>query len=517
MTACKKWLCIVLASLTLLGSTAVFTGCAETKEPEETAKETEAATSVPGTSDGEIVETQPVDDRFEDVNYNKRPFRIHTSINIASPGMGNSNALIEGTEKIEGGLVNDAVLERNIAVEEMLGIKMEYYQCDKAYTDVPAEVRTITTAGDDEYDLIINDLFPFANLTIEGQFRNILDPDCVFDFERSYWYGDYMEDLRVYDGYQHLMAGDYFIDVLRSAHLLLLNKKIYNDYFQKEADELYDIVLNYEWTYDKMNEVITGVYKDANANGEKDKGDQFGFLTPEYWGGSIGYSISGNPTFIERDPDTGEPTVVLGQGDRANQLGNAMSMIFNSDYSSVSMTSDADLLSAFANDECLVLDYQRLGSLENPILRSMEGDACVLPLPMLSASDKKYTTAAHDTTEVGAILATSTDLAFISTVVEVLNRETANILMPKYYKEDLQVQYVDDSKAAEMIDIIHDNFDNSFALAYNNALGQMMLEPFYIAMQDKREFSAVYAKNDIKIDRKMGTLLTNYEKNNMKD
>jgi hypothetical protein len=80
---------------------------------------------------------------------------------------------------------------------------------------------------------------------------------------------------------------------------------------------------------------------------------------------------------------------------------------------------------------------------------------------MLFASDRKYTTATHDTTELGGILVTSTDLAFISTVVEVLNRESANILIPKYYKECLQVQCVDDAKAAHMIDIIHDNFDNS--------------------------------------------------------
>ncbi len=563
----KKWLCVALASLTLLSSAAVFAGCADTTDgsgetEQNTTASTEAATKPSGATEtagetnassetnasdatapsesgsaGETaapvesnnpdettvtteapVETEDFssDTRFDGVNYNNRPFRVHTSIHIASPGMGNSNFLIEGSNKIEGSLVNDAVLERNIAVEEALGIKLEFYQCDKNYDTVPAEVRTIVTAGDDEYDLIINDLFPFANLCIEGQFRNTLDPECVFDFERSYWYGDYMEDLRLMDGYQHMLAGDYFIDVLRSAHLLLLNKEIYNDYYQKDPDELYDIVINYEWTYDKMNEVITGVYKDSNANGEKDKGDQFGFITPEYWGGSIGYSISGNPTFIERDPDTGEPTVILGQGDRANQLGSAMAMIFNGDYSSVSMTSDADLLQAFANDECLILDYQRLGSLENPVLRSMEGDACVLPLPMLHASDKKYTTAAHDTTEVGAILATSTDLEFISTVIEVLNRETARVVMPKYYKDGLQVQYVDDSKAALMIDIIHDNFDNSFALAFNEALGQMMLQPFYIAMQEKREFSAVYAKNDMKIARKMGQIVEKYEKNNVK-
>ena len=250
-----------------------------------------------------------------------------------------------------------------------------------------------------------------------------------------------------------------------------------------------------------------------SLNGTKDKGDQFGFMEPEFWGGSIPFSVSGNPTFISRDED-GYPTVVLHEGDRANQLANAMGTLFNNDSASVALTTDADLLTAFTQDECLIVGYQRLGSLENAILRQMEGDAAVLPYPMLFASDKKYTTSAHDTTEMGAILATSTDLAFISTVVEVLNRETARVLIPVYYKECLQVQCVDDEKAAAIIDIIHDNFDNSFILAYNLPLGSVMLQSFSEAMQNKREFSAVYAGRQKSVDRALQNKIRTFEKKN---
>ncbi len=504
----KKLLALTLASLTLL-STVAFTGCGETTEGPNAPTGT-----TPSTVAGSEAETVIVDTRFDGIDYGGRAFRVYTSTNIASPGMGNSNFLIEGSEEVDGGKVNDAVLERNIKVEELLSIELEFTQVDKPYTEVPADIRRLTSSGLDEYDLVINDLFPFANLLIEGQFRNILEEECVFDFERPYWYGAYMEDLRLMDGYQYLLAGDYFIDVIRSAHLLLLNKQIYLDNYQKNPDDLYDTVLNYEWTLEKMNEIISGIYSDDNANGQRDKGDQFGFISLEYWGGSIAYTISGNPTFMQRDED-GIPEIILGQGDRSNQLAAAMSTIFNNECSSIAQTADADLLQAFVNDECLILDYQRLGSLENETLRSMEGDACVLPYPMLFASDKKYTTSAHDTTEVGAILTTSTDLAFISTVTEVLCRETASIVMPRYYKEGLQVQYVDDSKAAQMIDIIHDNFDNSFALAYNNALGAKMLESFANAMQQKREFSAVYAKSDMAMNKNLDKKIKQF--NRIKD
>ncbi len=506
MTTFTKRLSLLLALLMLLSVAAVFTGCGETQEGPEVGQTGNSSVN----TEAESVEE---DHRFDDVNYNGREFRIYTSTNISTMGKGNSNFLIEGTGETDGGLVNDAVLERNIQVEELLGVELEFTQIDLNYSQVAGDIRRFTTSGTDEFDLVINDIYAYAELLIEGNFRNVLDDDCVFDFERPYWYKDYMDDLRLMDGYQYVLAGDYFIDILRDAHLLLLNKQIYLDHYNRKADELYDVVTNFEWTYEKMNEIITDMYTDKNLNGTKDKGDQFGFMEPEFWGGSIPFSVSGNPTFISRDED-GYPTVVLHEGDRANQLANAMSTLFNNESSSVGLTGDVDLLTAFTQDECLIVGYQRLGSLENAILRQMEGDAAVLPYPMLFASDKKYTTSAHDTTEMGAILATSTDLAFISTVVEVLNRETAKILIPVYYKECLQVQCVDDEKAAAIIDIIHDNFDNSFILAYNLPLGSVMLQAFAEAMQSKREFSAVYAGKQRSVDRALQSKIRTFERKN---
>ena len=493
---------LLLALLMLASVAGVFASCALGDQG-----------NTPGGTVDPNRDTVEEDHRFDNVNYDGRPFRIYTSTNVASTGMGNSNFLIEGSGEIDGSLVNDAVLERNTLVQELLGVELEFTQVDLPYSQVAADIRLYTTAGTDEFDLVINDNYDYAQLVIEGNFRNLLEDECVCDFDRNYWYKDYMEDLRLVNGYQYVLAGDYFIDILRDAHLLLLNKQIYVDYYNRSADEIYDIVANYEWTYDKMNEIISDKYADKNLNGSKDKGDQFGFMEPEYWGGSIPFSVSGNPTFITRDED-GYPEVVIHEGDRANQLAAAMSTLFNNDSASVAHTTDADLLTAFTQDECLIVGYQRLGSLENSILRQMEGDAAVLPYPMLFASDKKYTTSAHDTTEMGAILATSSDLAFISTVVEVLNRETAKTLIPVYYKECLQVQCVDDEKAASMIDIIHDNFDNSFILAYNLPLGSVILQSFATAMQNKREFSAVYAGKDKSVSRALQTKIKQYEKKN---
>ncbi len=499
-----KVLSLFLALLMLLSVAAAFASCGVGDQNE---------TNNSGTGDVHR-ETVEEDHRFDNVNYGERPFRIYTSTNIASTGMGNSNFLIEGTGEIDGGRVNDAVLERNILVEDLLGVKLEFTQVDLPYTDVAADIRTLTTSGTDEYDLVINDIFAFSELLIEGNFRNTLDDDCVFDFDRPYWYSDYMEDLRFVNGYQYILAGDYFADVIRSAHLLLMNKQLYIDHFNSDPNEIYDVVTDYKWTYDKMNEIISNVYIDKNLSGTKDDGDVFGFMEPEFWGGSIPFSVSGNPTFITRDAH-GVPEIVVHQGDRANQLASAMSAIFNNECSSIDMTPEPDILTAFTEGEALIVGYQRLGSLENPIFRNRENETAVLPYPMLMESDKKYTTSAHDTTEMGAILATSTDLEYISTVVEVLNRETANIVMPRYYKEALQVQCVDDEKAAAMIDIIHDNFDNSFILAYNQPLGGVILQAFAEAASQKREYSAIFnARQASTVNKTLTSKIRMFEKKN---
>ncbi len=503
MRSFKQRLSLILALIMLLATATGFVGCATgDSDPSDSNASTTSLDA----------ETGEVDHRFDGVNFGGRAFRVYTSIDIASAGMGNSNFLIEGDPEEVGNMVNDAVIERNVKVEEMLGVTLEYIPCDVAQMSVAGEMRKFVQSGDDEFDLVINDMYGFSSLLVEGSFRNVLDEDCVFDFDRPYWYKDFMEDLSLVKGYQYLLAGDYTIDVLRSAHLLLLNKEIYRDYYNRSADEIYDMVMNHEWTYEKMNEIITDKYVDTNLNNVVDMGDQFGFINAGSWGYFVPFIVCGNPPFTMRHED-GTPELTLHEGDRSAQVASAMSLIINNDSTTLK-GGDGQFLTRFTQNECLIVGYQRMGSLENPILRQMEGDAAVLPYPLLFSSDKKYVTSAHDTSEVGAILTTSKDLGFISTVTEVLCRETANIVMPKYYKESLQVQCVDDPKAAAMIDIIHDNFDNSFILAYENILGNNLFDAFFTAAKGKREFSAVFAGRKRSSAKLLTSVLTKYRRYN---
>ena len=454
-------------------------------------------------------------DPFAELDYGGAEFWIYTSTNAASTGMGNSNFMIEGDgeQADSSDIVASAVYKRNLDTEELLGINLEYVQTDLVYSAVADDIKKYVTAGSDEFDLIINDLFPLAGLSINGYFVNTLDDSYSFDFDQNYWYSDYMTDVSFIEGYQFLLAGDYFADIIRSGHCLIYNKSLYEDRYGN-PDELYDIVLNYEWTQEKMLELIDENYVDLNGNGQADKDDRYGYAICDIWGCSIPLITSGDCNYMERDAETGNPIITI-DNERTYTLTES---IYNLMYSKGTGTfSEAELLDVFARDQALIVGYQRLGSLEN--LRGMENDLGIIPYPMLLKSDQQYTTSSHDTTEVGVIMTTAiNDMEYISTVLEVLNRETAKTVMPQYYETALKIKYTDDPQAGAMIDIIHDNFRNGFEMAYDSSIGTPIKTVIYGTIEAKSyNVASKLAKTTKSCTKLINKMIAQCEKNFVDD
>ena len=447
-------------------------------------------------------------DPFAEIDYGGEEFWIYTSINAASTGMGNSNFMIEGEgeEADSSDIVASAVYKRNLDTEELLGVNLEYMHSDLVYTAVADDVKKFVTSGSNEFDLIINDLYPLAGLSINGYFVNTLDESYKFDFDQNYWYSDYMTDVSFIEGYQFLLAGDYFADVIRSGHCLLYNKDLYEDKYGN-PDELYEIVLNYEWTHAKMLEIISDNYVDLNGDGQADMEDRYGYVISDMWGSSIPLIASGDTNYMTR-AENGYPTITI-NNERTYALTESIYHLMYSEGTKV--FNEGDVLNAFINDQAMIVGYQRLGSLEN--MRHMEHDAGIIPYPMLLETDEQYNTSSHDTTEVGVILTTAiNDMEFISTVLEVLNRETAKTVMPQYYETALKVKYTDDPQAGAMIDIIHDNFRNVFELAYDYAIGMPVQSVIYGTIAAKSySVASKLAKTQKSCQKKIDKLISQCE------
>ncbi len=451
----KKVLCLML---TLMMVVPLVTSCRKDGSVGETA--------------GEAVTAE--DDRFAGIRYNGRSLNIQNSIDQATAAMTSSNAYIEGSEEVTGDAALDSAIRRNNSVEELLDVDLVFSPVAYNYGDVPAEMRQLVLSGDATYQLIINDIWGCMPLTAEGIFRNVASGGSVFDFSEPWWYDDFMSDISLDTDRISCLAGDFFLDHLRNTHCLVMNKTVYSDLYG-DPDAVYQSVLDDDWTIDDYNRLADGAYLDLDGDGEVGPNDQFGSIGHTMWSCCIPWLIAGDPGYIERDED-GHPVLTV-DNENSYTLAEKLCHLYASDATVFTPDDDGAPTVKLASGQALFLLGSRLGSLESGGLRGMEADLAVLPYPKRDDTQATYVSAIHDTTEIGFIPATvgDADMPFLSTVIEVLCRETNRQVLPVYYESSLKIKYTRDKLSGQMIDIIHDHYGSGFALTWSVSLGDYLL------------------------------------------
>ncbi len=483
-----------------LGLMQLIYGCGAASGPD--AVET---TSNSSEADGSTAETEP--DVLDGLDLGGEIIRFYTS--ISDYDYETSNNYIEGSGEENGDVVNDAVYFRNLNTEEKLNVELEFIQTDQLWDTIGADIQKTVMAGDDIYDVIINDMYPLANLSIEGLFHNVKNNQYI-QFDEIYWYDDYMNDLTIGNTKMFLLAGDFFIDVIRNAHALYFNKTMLTE-LGENPDDLYQLVLDGKWTIDELLRYSQLAYKDLNGDAQIDKEDQFGYITVGTWGSAIPFMISADISFIERDKD-GIPSIAM-NNERSVTLLEKLNEFFWDSASNSTYQQD-EIITRFAAGQSLFVGFQRLGSID--AFRAMEDDMGLLPYPKLDAEQSEYITSTHDITEIGAIPITCTKVDTVCAVLEQLCRETNEVVLPAYYETALKVKYVRDNVSAQMIDIIHDNISIAFPLAYNNKVNGIFLSKCFSdpLAAKKTDFASAYTAAEPAAIVALQTIIDTFMENN---
>ena len=503
----QQWKYILCALLSLSLCVGNLASCSQNDSKES---DTESSTTA------ESLETETEEmDPLADFDYNGQSFRIYTSTNDASDSLKSSNFLIKGPEEMTGEAVSDAAYERNAYVEELLNVDLNFTDSNLSYDKVQDDVRSYIMAGADDYELIINDLYGLTSLTLEGMFYSA-DAGEYFDLTKPYWYGNFMKDIAFRQGDTFMMAGDFIVDTLRTAHCLIYNKDLYENLYG-DRNALYDIVLSGGWTLDKMTELVDGAYIDTNGNGQKDIGDTIGFGACQDWGPFIPFSVSTGVEYFGRDEE-GFPKITMNNErtiemcdkvyDLWHSIGTGAYAMFNSDQPLV--------LEQFTAGNMLIIGYQQLGCLESDFLRISEHEIGVIPYPKLDEKQENYVTSAHDTSEIGLLPKTMPQdrLSFASAVLEVLSRESGKNVLPLYYENALKIKYTRDAQSAQMIDIIHDGIGNCFVLAWHQPLSTFLQNLIQVSAMNENTFSSNYAKMEKTLHEKLAKMIETYRENN---
>ena len=246
----KRTISLALVLMMLLGA---FAGCGS--DPAETTASAEVTDTTAAETETETL-YEP-DDLPADLRYDGET--------INTFGWSGPAAIEFFAEEMNGELVNDAIYQRNLSVEERLGVQLEYVLQPGAYNDRNTWANTVVNsvqAGDGAYDIASGYSMSGATLAFKGVSINLNDLQYL-NFDKPWWPASLQEEATC-GGKLYFCSGDISTYMIYYLYGTYFNKQLIIDH---DLENPYDLVREGTWTLDKMMEMSSGIYQDLNGDG----------------------------------------------------------------------------------------------------------------------------------------------------------------------------------------------------------------------------------------------------------
>lgn len=472
----KRFICLLLALTAALSAALAFASCAK-NENEQTQTTTGSVAAVT-TPEEEATTAVAVD---TDWSYDL-PVLNFDGETIRFLVEGQSFAADEfAAEDINGQLVNDAVYNRNVAIESELGVNFEFKVASS--TDVYAVGNTIRTSvkgGSYYYDIVTMPGYTHTSYALEGDFCNLLRIDNL-DLDKHYWTQGF--NLIMSNGSrQYVASGAYSLSMIRNMYVTLYNKTALES---RNLPDLYTIAVNKEWTAAKQMEIINGLYDDLNGDSRRDDGDFYGFVSgtntsvDPYW---VGFNLP----ILQVDKSTGVFSIDVNTDKMANILTVIRELIINNPdtWNKGSSGGDVDgaystkALEMFSEDKCAMTTAMIYG-IESVLTSSgFTGNYGIVPIPMYDADQEKYYTHVQDQLSVMAVVSNAPEenRAMLGAVMQDIAYRSYVSVFPAYYDSALSYRYLQNAESKEMLDLIYNSIRIEGCFIYSSSfafLGQL--------------------------------------------
>ncbi len=392
-------------------------------------------------------------------------------------------------EELTGEVVNDAVYDRDISVEERLGVIIDYTLNDSTNTLINNNV----TAGNDEFQIHVGSAVDTVQYGVNGNYYNLLGEYPEYLNLDQPWWSQYYTEQGSIMGCSFFATGDLFMSLTKLAFVTYANMQMVEDY---GFESPYNFVREGTWTFDNVMNMASQVYVDANGNGVKDVNDVFGYSL----GGQIGLDVYWSAfdlTICSKD-ENDVPSFNVDIEKMSAVLETLLPYYTDSDfvYMSVNTGSDAeqDTIAQMLADDRMMFTPLRIMHTEQ--IREMESDYALLPLPKWDEQQSGYYTFVHDQYSIGGIPVSVNDPSMVSAVMEAMAAESYRYVTPAYYDLVLNGKYIRDPDSAEMLEIAMDGVKIDFGWIHTYSLSscsQALLRDILYNTKTAN-FASTYAK-----------------------
>ena len=493
----KRILSALLAGLLLVGA---LTACATGNVTDDTTR-----TQSSETSDGS--ETELRDNLPDDLNYGNDEI---TFLSRDRDGWTDREIWVDG---INGEPINDAVFERNKAVEERLGVKISNIPDDDlGGYNIVSRVETAVEAGSDEYDVLAAACYITLGQSTKGIFANLRDSEYM-DFDKPWW-SQGLNDATLYRDNQHVVAGALLLSIYRFAYATVFNQKLFDDAGQKY---LYEYVDNGTWTLDKQISLTPLFHRDNGDNIQDEEEDVYGFIST--------YHISVDPYWsscevdILKTNEDGEFEIIFETSKLFDVAEKVLTLYHKTDDSAYivkNLPYDGHMdrvCDLFAEGKAAMATVRIMG-LERENVRSMTDKFGIVPMPKFDETQKEYHSMLHDQFTVISVPTTvkGNRLDEVGAVLEALSSAAYRIVKPVYYEETLRTKIAQDQQSSLMMEQIINSLTTDSGIFYTDALGGFQ-NPFREIIESKQNtVTSKYRVAVLSLQKKLRTVMLKLDK-----
>lgn len=396
-------------------------------------------------------------------------------------------------EEMTGDLLNDAMFQRNAAVEEKYNVVIS----DNKLEGNPGNgmgpgyeaIATAVMAGDAAYSAATIAGYD-ACLLVLGSYLAEMSSLPHLDLSQSWWDQNAVADMKI-AGKTYFTTGAVSTAINDCTIAVFFNQQVATDY---GIDDLYTSVQEGSWTLDKLSTYAEMVSTDLDGDGKMTTGDRFGTIT---WDDTVMAAVNSTGVKCATLNDKGLLELTLYNEKVVNVLDKYTDLTFDKSVSYNYQRDSYDIatpVSMFQNGQSLF--FIQLLNLAAEF-RNMETDFGILPFPKYEADQTEY----HST--VGSwhsmffcIPSVLEDAERTGMVTEALAYYSQEIVTPVYYDQVLSYKYMRDQESVEMLDIILHS--RVFDLGWFYKIGDYFAEVIYMIWEYTDNFTSRYESNEQK-------------------
>lgn len=353
-------------------------------------------------------------------------------------------------EDMSGGVLQQAVFSRNVAVFERLNASMTVDNGPTGQTKLMETVRTTYSSGDLVYDFIYGWAPAMTPVSLEGCCATVDKVSDVIDFSDEWWEDSANKSTSI-NGVSYGIVGDANLHFYESIYVMAYNVDRANEL---GIPNLSQLALDGGWTLEEMNKYAKLGYTDDGLNGSdsiKNEYDRFGFTTNQIFVSTA--LLAAGETIIDFDKNTNYPTF-NGFSDRMISIYEFIrDSFYTSNYSFMAQNDSALLSNGLTFHDLFVtgntlLYAEPMGSFSK--LKNSDFEYSVLPIPKWNADDE-YRSALGQYVKMFYIPSQTSDFRTVAIFLDNLNYQSMIDVTPTYMEEVVSLQRLKNQVSYEVM------------------------------------------------------------------